>query len=178
MRIKRGTTRVAVLAGSWVIKFPRISMLGLDPRDTLHELRARNWSKARKQLGRHAYAFLRGVIANLTEFATWMRCRSPFLVPVFSVGFFSIQRYEEGAPPERSELDERFRLLPGRARRLMEAIDPHSLDNPNWRKNRHGFRLLDYGDSFGVVGVPLSSFLVEWHVQITDVLVSSTPAHK
>lgn len=49
----------------------------------------------------------------------------------------------------------------------------HAFGAKNWRKNDRGFRLIDYGDSFGSSGFLISSFLVEWHMKIAGVLVAT-----
>ncbi len=142
MQIKRGSTRVAVIFFGLVFKFPTLK------QRTVH--------------GR-LFHYLRGVIANVSEFATYICCdRASFFVPVFSLGFVSIQKYEGGEKPTWDDLEDVARRLPEKAYRAIKYVDPHHFAPDNFRCNSKGMRMIDFGDSYGDPA-PLSNFLLRFH---------------
>jgi len=144
VKIKRGNDRFVIIVGNIVFKFPYFF--------------------------RGPQRFLRGFIANITEYGCYSFTKAQFLVPVFSLGVVSIQRFEGGQIPTHEEMEIVFEQLPERLRRMMLHINPHNLQCQNWRKNDYGYRLFDYGDTFGYGNsFHLSEFLIPNNKELSKV---------
>lgn len=155
MQIKRGTTRVVLITFGFVFKFPTLK------QRTVHG---------------KLFRYFRGLVANATEFATYLGCdRASFLVPVFSLGFVNIQRYQDGEKPTWDEVEVIFRRLPERAQGTLRMMDMHAFTPSNFRRNSKGLRMIDFGDGFANT-VPLSSFLTRYHEEFGRALKGETTA--
>lgn len=155
MQIKRGTTRVVLIAFGFVFKFPTLKQA------TVHG---------------KLFRYFRGLVANVTEFATYLSCdRASFLVPVFSLGFVNIQRYQDGEKPTWDDVEAIFRRLPKEAQATVRMMDMHFFAPSNFRRNTQGLRMIDFGDGFAK-SVPLSSFLVRFHKEFGEATKGETTA--
>jgi hypothetical protein len=159
IQIKRGSTRIAiVIAETLVIKIPHVTFLigcftknGNDRRLCLLN-------------------FLKGVLANVSEFYVYISTEAPFLTPVFSLGLVTFQRYEIGDTPTQEELGhDVLSRLPERTKRLIATMDPHDLDCKNWRRTWKGYRLIDYGDS-GNYYISLPMLITRYEKEISEVV--------
>jgi len=149
MQIRRGTTRVVFIAFGLVLKFPAL--------------------KQRTIYGRK-FHFMRGVIANASEFATYIMCdRASFLVPVFSLGIVSIQKFEGGTKPTFDEIEQVFQKLPVEAQNLLRRMDLHPFTPPNFRRSKTGLRMIDFGDDFSE-SFPPSYFLRRFRKEFEEAL--------
>lgn len=149
MQIKRGTTRVALIAFGLMFKFPAFR------QRTVHGFR---------------FNYMRGLVANASEFATYILCEhASFLAPVFSLGFVSIQRFEGGEKPTFDDIGTVFRKLPVDAQRLLMCMEGHPFTPQNFRRSKDGWRMIDYGDSYSE-GYPLSYFLRRFHKEFGEAL--------
>lgn len=170
MQIKHGSNRTALFIGNFVFKFPR----GYSLKSWLRILwRFITGKPVAGDIRLGILHYTRGIHANLTEFMLWNATRSSFLVPVLTLGLITIQRYESGQEPTASELQELFSRFPEDMNFLF-TVDPHCLHMSNWRRNEKGFRLIDYGDTFGN-GYPLSLFISQHHTKLAEIL-SKPPA--
>jgi hypothetical protein len=148
MQIKRGTTRVTIIVFGLAFKFPSLK------QRTVHG---------------KVYSFFRGLIANTTEFASYVVCkRSSFLAPVFSLGFVNIMRFESGDKPTWDELDAYINQLSDVPRQRMKSSD-HDFAPHNFRFHRSGLRMIDYGDRFSDP-IPLSNFLRRHYEELDKIL--------
>ena len=155
MQIKRGTTRVVLIAFGFAFKFPAIR------QRTIH--------------GR-TFHYLRGVVANLTEFAAYISCGRPdFLAPVISCGFVSVQRFQAGEKPTWDEMDKILSQLSERARYAVSVMDPHPFAPSNFRRTSSGLRMIDYGDRLGDT-YPITAFLNRYHEELSLLLAKSGTA--
>ncbi len=165
----KGSQRLVLLIGPIAIKFPRLhyrwfgvpKLIKLVLFGDQAEL-ATFWLKIRLNL-------LRGIIANLTEATAYLWFRAPFLVPVISCGFFSIQLREYGETPTTQEITAILEQLPEHERTELFQLNHHHFDGNNWKKNERGYRLVDYGDSYGDF-VSLSGFLIFNHEDMSVLL--------
>ena len=149
MQIKYGTSRVAVIAFGLVFKFPTL--------------------KQRTVYGRR-FHYMRGLIANASEFATYILCReASFLAPVFSLGFVSIQKFESGKKPTFEEMEKIFRKLTKNAQELLRCMNPHLFAPDNFRQSKTGLRMIDFGDGIGE-SYPTSYFLRRFHNEFGEAL--------
>jgi hypothetical protein len=113
---------------------------------------------------------MRGLIANASEFATYIMCKeASFLAPTFSLGFVSIQKFESGEKPTFKEMEEVFQKLPVDARKLLLYMDKHPFCPQNFRRSSNGLKMIDYGDAFGD-RCPLSFFLRRFHREFGEAL--------
>ena len=155
MQIKRGTTRVVLIAFGLVFKFPTLKQAAFHGR---------------------SFRYFRGLIANATEFATYLSCdRASFLVPVFSLGFVNIQRYQDGDTPTWTDLEAIFSRLPEQVQRTIRMMDQHAFAPSNFRRNSRGLRMIDFGDGFSD-NTPISFFLTRYHKQFGDAIKGETTA--
>lgn len=155
MQIKRGTTRVVLIAFGFAFKFPALR------QRTVH--------------GR-VFHYLRGMTANLTEFAAYISCGRPgFLVPVVSFGFVSIQRFQAGERPTWDEMDTILSQLSERPRRAIAVMDLHPFAPSNFRRTSSGLKMIDYGDLLGDT-YPLTAFLNRYHEELAPLLAKATVA--
>ncbi|HEY9584037.1 MAG TPA: hypothetical protein VJI33_00430 [Candidatus Paceibacterota bacterium] len=111
------------------------------------------------------YYFWKGVVSNLTEYATFRTSgyRLPFLTPTyFSLfGLFNVQRYEKGRQPSEAELREMRARWSPEAQRNAERVDSHHLQVTNFIVNNRGWHVIDYGDHVNSWGMSFSCFLIE-----------------
>ena len=117
------------------------------------------------------------MIANLTEFATYINCGRPyFLVPVVSFGFVSIQRFQPSVG--RLTLDEIGSVISQFSEKSTKALfhmGGHWLDPANLRLTSRGIRLIDYGDLYEDV-YPVSAFLRRYHEEVAEVFAKANTA--
>lgn len=166
IQIKKGGTRIVVITNRLVFKFPSHVYPVHYLTVALKVLRKyQDWRLASRNIGNAVRSFWRGIQANLIEFMVWRECRASFLVPVFTLGVVSIQRYEKGREPLLHELDRLYLKLSPEAREALRRIDPHAHQPTNWRKNEKGLRLIDYA---GVPGKHLSfaGFILEFRHEL------------
>jgi hypothetical protein len=168
LKIRRGTTRAVIRVGKYILKFPRITGTRIALKDTFGSFRRKEWKEFKNNLRGHLHQLLQGIIANLTEFTSYLVCRSSFLEPVVSVGIVSVQRCAGDEIPDRKELEEVLKSFPPEIWKILYLLDPHALDTPNWRKVKSGYRLIDYGDSFAEM--PLSYLLIHHHQELSRLL--------
>jgi len=157
--INKGSTRtVVIVLRRFVLKFPRIE----------------------KALGRtRLISFLWGVIANLTEFSTFLLSKNrSFLVPVWSIGLVSFQRYEEGETPTENEIRDILNRLPEGQKNILEFTGSHDLSARNWKKNAKGYRLFDYGDASCRSPIPISYFLFYSDLELSRLCAPTPPIEK
>jgi hypothetical protein len=139
--IKYGSSRVAVIIGCLVFKFPRVQLWPFRPR-------------------RIVLAVINGIITNLSEFYTYIDARATFLAPTISVGVMSVSFFEKGEIPSLEEMiNQVWRRLSDRASEYMSNMDCHPIDFHNWRKGAKGYRLIDYGENIQGGGYPLLGFI-------------------
>ncbi|MBI4268688.1 hypothetical protein HY627_02570 [Candidatus Uhrbacteria bacterium] len=146
--IKSGMTRTALLVGSIVFKFPSV----------------KSWR-----------GFWTGVIANISEFAIWycVRGKATFLAPtLFTLGIVNVQLRVRGQMVLGQELKLRFKLLDIEAQNLIPQLGGHALHPANWVKNKKGYRLVDYGDTFISEYIQLSGFIWMFHDQLSPILLA------
>ena len=128
MQVKRGSTRVVLILFGFVFKFPTLRQLTVNGR---------------------LYRYFRGLVANVTEFTTYLGCnRAPFLTPVFSLGFVNIQKYQDGEKPTWNEIKVIIGRLPEKTQRIIGVMSMHPFDPSNFRRTSKGLRMIDFGDGF------------------------------
>jgi hypothetical protein len=140
--IRKGSTRSVLMVGNlFVLKFPR---------------------KGRR-------LFLRGVIANLSEYFVYKFSHASYLVPCFSIGIVTVQKYEHGEIPTNIEIWNRLNVSE-KATRILQSVAPHEFMGKNWRKNSKGYRMIDYGYNMYSGTYPISDFLSQFKRELTESL--------
>ena len=151
MQVKRGSTRVVLILFGFVFKFP-----------TLRQFTDKG----------RLYRYFRGLVANVTEFATYLDCKcASFLVPVFSLGFVNIQKYQDGEKPTWDEMKIVFGRLPEKAQKTVRMMDMHPFAPSNFRRTSKGLRMIDFGDGFAEQ-IPISNFLIRFYEEFGKALES------
>ena len=102
-----------------------------------------------------------GIWENWQEFMTWLKLRSPFLVPVYlSIGLVSVQKRAVGEPIDFDDFMEAINRIWERTNRQIMELNLHNLDEDNWVKSEWGYQMVDFGGRPS--GLHLRSFLGRW----------------
>lgn len=164
MKIYKGSSRTVLQVGSIVIKFPKyfyalsslfnIEVLFLSRKIYYNELNFVN-----KKL-------MDGIISNASEYGSYLLNPSSFKVPVFfSIGIFSIQKYQNGVIP--SDIWKLLNKLPQEAQEQLKNMDMHAFEESNFILTKYGIKMVDYGDKFAS-GWGLSNFLRQWDKELDE----------
>lgn len=167
MKIFYGTDRTVICFAGLAFKFPKYSWLWKILLVSIKFALRLQLQNVRKYAAEGAVYFFRGVVANLTEFATCVRCKSSFLAPVyFSLGFISIQKYVRGKKPTLEELIKFSGRLSKRAQEQQELVCLHSWGENNFRQTPQGLVMIDYGNSLFEGQMSLSTYLYRWRKEL------------
>lgn len=154
MQIKRGSTRVALIALGLVFKFPTLQQ---------HTKRG------------YVVRFFRGFKANITEFVTYIRCGCPtFMVPVLSLGLVNIQFNAGDRQPRMSDMVNAHLLLSKAAQDMASLSDKHAFGPGNFRWGKNGLRMIDFGNGRRS-HYSLSHFLVKHGKEFGEALAKVRP---
>lgn len=93
MKVKKGKTRIVIIAGEIAVKFPRFSpkkalksSLYYFERGTKHIIRFLKW--------RLKIIFLEGIICNFREFLFYRSCKMPILSPTY-FSLFGLMNFQK-----------------------------------------------------------------------------------
>lgn len=169
MKIEHGSSRIAAIVGGLVFKFPHLPNVYSWLVATVRSGYRGDWDGFRFNAKATLSVFVGGVRANLSEFKAYvLTLGAPFLTPTFSLGLVSIQPYEPGEHPTADEIKEAYSRLPEKARFQMLRMDGHNLYQDNWKKNKKGLRLYDYGD-IGSKTLRMSKWIIQNHKEMSKV---------
>ncbi len=169
MQIKKGTSRTSFIIGKLVFKFPRIIFLWRMVQYAW-QYRSLNNVNSRMQF----LLFMRGIIANITEFASYIYKPSPYKAQVFfSLGFVIIQKNIVGDNITWQELQSVWIQFSEEAKFQQQLTDLHSWDQGNFRKTKKGVICVDFGDTFLSGANSFSDFLNEWDDELTRLLIKA-----
>ena len=118
--------------------------------------------------------FIRGISENWTEYRSWRRLRTPFLIPTtFSCGLMNIQIRAMGEAPSREELEALFLQLPLPAQRELRELEAHCIEPANFVKTKDGIKLVDYdnGTTDTALKHPFGVFLERWHSDLEKIFI-------
>ncbi len=170
MKIVRGSTRVVLLFGSFVLKFPRInSLLGIIKEIPKLVFQGR-WKFIPNITSRRLHWFQKGIRQNVTERRCWKSCHAPFLVPTYlSLGFINIQKREIGNELNWEEMNVLINKMGDVTKNQVYTIDPHCFSPKNFLKNASGYRVFDYGDSSSQP-LRFTEYILRWHKELSEIL--------
>lgn len=148
-QIHRGTYRVTILIGPVALKFVRpVFVLNLI-KGCLKVIGKKHFmARLENQFRQFRLRFARGVMANVSEWATYSTTKAEYLAPTyFTLGIVNISRRQDGDKLTLKEIDALIEQIPERERNLWYSIEPHSVwEGTSWRKTPKGYVLVDYGD--------------------------------
>ena len=149
MKVYRGTRRRVIVFKRIVVKLP-ISKTHIP------------WRVIKKiPLASFNEKFGWGIWENLQEFMTWIRLRSPFLVPIYmSMGLITIQKRAVGEPMDFDDFMKAIDRISTRTNRQTMELNPHNFDEDNWIKSKWGYQMIDSGGRSS--GLNLRTFMVRW----------------
>ena len=171
MKIHKGRNRFTVITCGLVFKFPYFKFI---PYFLLEVLNGFKGKKSTPNARSFCLTFVRGIYENMSEFFTFVYCKSPFLVPVFSLGFVNISRFCEGTKPEWKEVGAVLKRLPQDAYKKVFFLDPHHLEERNWIKTPTRLLLCDYGSNFGE-HYSFGSFLTDHYDELEKATLLEPP---
>jgi len=175
LKVYRGSSRTVFCLGGLAIKVVQLSRLWKIFKNLLWMLIKGKSLQRREENSHETVCILCGLVANLTEYFTYVYTEAPFLAPVyFTLGIFSVQKYVEGDKPKNSELRQRFGRLTEKARFHMDQVTLHSWQPSSFRVTEKGLVMIDYGDSLISGFSTLSTFLHRWGSELEIVLSNDT----
>ena len=167
MNILWGNHRVVLYAAGFVLKFPRVQILPPPSRGAWRG----SLGYAKKHIKKSWLQFITGCVANLTEYASWLEKPSRFKARVyFSLGFLTVQRYEQGQTLTKDQLKELLNHLPGEAKLEMEAMNTHAFCPSNFRRTERGVVMVDYGAGIRDEHQSITAFVYTWDEKLTKIL--------
>lgn len=149
MKTKKGQTRIVIILGGLVIKFPRIDIYyffktlhyWFKKGEILKNIRTTTYDKVEVK-----YYLLKGITNNWSEFLFYQKTKHPFLMPTF-FSLFGLLNIQKAGP-----------ILQMDGRPFFNAIDKiinkgswkggHTFSNPEnfcWTNNH--LKIVDYGDT-------------------------------
>jgi hypothetical protein len=178
-KLKKGNSRIVIVCFNWlVMKFPnpwsnvvgmRLSIL----KTHVHEcgvLKACGRGHVTEFLLSIWMSLLDGVCANISEGYLWVwKGKSfSFLEPTLTFVIFNLQRYRGEVRPVCGFLTK----LSEQSRNCTAYMDPHDLEQKNWRLDHHGkIKLIDYGQRIGQA-VPVTNWIIRFGEDIQMALDS------
>jgi len=174
MKIKRGSTRVAIICGGFAFKFCRISPLLNIVKRGVKLLFRNKLSSLPLYAGMRWNYFTRGLKANIYEYQCWKTTKASFLVRTYaSFYFLNIQKEECGQELTQKEMSELVDAI-GHKTKNIDYVDPHCFAPDNFVKNDRGYRMVDYGDrNSGTLS--LNEFIKQSQREIASVLCNPKP---
>jgi len=172
MEIKRGSTRMAVIVGNYVIKFPRLYYLFRNIREAI-----KYKVPLKIQIGGGIFTIIEAIHQNKTEHRFWRRHKAPFVAPTAFCffGIVNIMYLIRGRDIEWNELKKILSNLPDKALADFNKIDHHCIEPTNFIKNNKGeYYLVDYGDTGAGQWpfMPLTDFLSKWQTELEKIFIS------
>lgn len=177
MEIHRGTVRMAILIGPLCFKIPRVDLwLQLCWDALIGVFHPSAWRHLRIDLRERWREFKRAIEHNLSEWSCWRVNRASHMARVyFSTGLFSVMARADGIKPHIKEWLAVLATLPAAAQGYLACIDPHTIDTPNIRKTKTGYRFIDYGCHKGYhdprnANYNICGFLTIWRPELEAAL--------
>jgi hypothetical protein len=175
MEIHHGTYRTTLLIGPFAIKFARMIFITnfFNIFRIAKEIREVGWKYMEIEKIFTLTNLTRAWIANLTEWATFVRLRKSFLAPTyFSCGIFNISKRIKGEEIQSFEIIDGFmETLSNEDRTTIFKVSGHDfIDNSGRRKTKQGFVLVDYGDSFNSTAIPVHYVILKYQDQLQKYL--------
>lgn len=160
--IRTGNSRTVILIGPLALKFIRINFLPL-----LKAIIKKNFQKKQDPIalklrwGYIKFMFAQGIIANISEWATYSSLRKRFLAPTYlTLGIVNISKRIRGKSLEKDEISSMLSVNPEASlEEHFRLAELHATWNSDWFKTRTGIVLVDYGDIFRSTGLPISFVL-------------------
>lgn len=173
MNIIKGQSRIAIIIGNLVFKFPRIFPLITALRASRFLTKGKSAKKAWRIIS-HMFKFaiikiLFHVKQNFNEYLLWRKLSPPFMPKTyFSLGIINIQAFVKGEHPTQRELWDIFAKIDKRTNNERRQVSTHCFDRKNIVKTKNGLMLVDGGDTNNKPGIPLDVFILKWHKVITE----------
>jgi len=148
MKIVLGSSRIALIFGNFVLKFPRINPLLEIVKSTLKLIfEGKKWSIIHSHNRYRWHWFCKGIRQNITEYQCWKFCHATFLAPTYlTLGFVNIQGRMSGEEPSEKEMNTLLRQMCGATKSQLLTIDPHCFSTKNFIRSNSGYKKGDYGD--------------------------------